>query len=217
MKGGRKGGEGLSTVLGPLRLTWSTENAKAMFQELVEHVTKGYVLSRRQRGQDMLDIAQSALDRIAKNLADIGAISFEDYLDGQCPPPPAPAQVPSAASEPDGNAVTRLYQACQSAFRNTDALKFEFIEQTGSRSELLPAFATTPDLDHRQAMHLDHHKTRRRAAFVRDTARLCKKERGKARGRENRRRHGRTGFSDRWQRPDETHPGDVQCRQCCPF
>jgi hypothetical protein len=93
----------------------------------------------------MLDISQSTLDRIAKDLADIGAISFEDYIDGQCPAPqPAPAQVPPSASEPDGNAVTRLYQACQCAFRNTDALKFEFIEQTGSRSERRPAFATTP-------------------------------------------------------------------------
>ena len=127
---------------------------------------------------------QSTLDRIARNLADIGAIAFEDYLDGHSP---APSQTPASAGElVDGNAVSQLHQACQRAFRNTDALKFEFIEQTGSRSEPLPVSATTPDLDHRQAMHLDHHQTRRRAAFVRDTAHLCKKERGKVRGGENR-------------------------------
>lgn len=121
----------------------------------------------------MLDISKSTLDRIARNLADIGAISFEDYLDDQCPAPHLQAAQSHSASEPaDANAVTRLHQACQYAFRNTDALKFEFIEQTGSGSELVPAFPTTPDIDHRQAMHLDHHQTRRRTAFVRDTAYL---------------------------------------------
>lgn len=87
-------------------------------------------------------LAEHTLDRIAKNLANIGAVSFEDYLDSQGPAAPhlqlAPSQVSTPASEPNGvNAITRLHQACQRAFRNTDALKFEFIEQSGSRSEPL--------------------------------------------------------------------------------
>ena len=131
----------------------------------------------------------SRLDRITKNLADIGAIALDDYLDGHCPAPPT--------APDEGNAVTRLHQACQHAFRNTDALKFEFVEQTGSRSEPYPASAATPDLGHRQAMHSHHHQTRRRAPFLRDTAPLCEKERGKVGGCKDSNRHGCTRVSCR--------------------
>lgn len=81
---------------------------------------------------------QHIRDRIAQNLADIGAVSLEDFLAGQggAQPPPLPPQ--DTASEPaDVNPVTQLHQACQRAFRNTDALKFEFIEHSGSRSAFL--------------------------------------------------------------------------------
>lgn len=69
---------------------------------------------------------------LQQNLADIGAVSLEDYLAGI---QPQPARVLATAGEPaDSSAVTQLHQACQRAFRNTDALKFEFIEHS-ARSE----------------------------------------------------------------------------------
>lgn len=75
------------------------------------------------------------LDRIDNNLADIGAISLDDYLsDGHRLAAPHASHFLAPASEP----VTRLHQACQRAFRNTDALKFEFIERDGSKSEHPP-------------------------------------------------------------------------------
>lgn len=134
----------------------------------------------------IMNVSQQTLDCVARNLQDIGALSFEDYLaDQNFAPQPQPVPVQVLASTSDVNPVTRLHQACQRTFRNTDAFKFEFIEHSGSRSELFLASATTSDLDHRQTMHLDYHETRRRATFLRDAARLCQEERGKIRGCKN--------------------------------
>ncbi|KAH0835651.1 hypothetical protein J3R83DRAFT_9402 [Lanmaoa asiatica] len=93
-------------------------------------------------------LSEHILGRIAENLANIGAISLHDYLDGQGPAAPHPP--PTSGSTPiDGNVVTRLHQACQRAFRNTDALKFEFIEQSGSRNKQCVLTITKPDGVHR--------------------------------------------------------------------
>lgn len=73
---------------------------------------------------------------IARHLADIGAVDLGDYIDGQS----APLQ-----QEGEGNALTRLHQACQRAYRTTDPLKFEFIEQSGTTSEPISALATSTD------------------------------------------------------------------------
>ncbi|KAF8552813.1 hypothetical protein OG21DRAFT_1415383, partial [Imleria badia] len=87
-----------------------------------------------------------SLDRIAKNLSDIGAISLDDYLDGHCPAPQPQPHPPAADSDPgEKNAVTRLHQACQRALRSTDALKFEFVEQAGSRNKQCILTLTRPD------------------------------------------------------------------------
>ncbi|KAF8451951.1 hypothetical protein L210DRAFT_3626351 [Boletus edulis BED1] len=86
---------------------------------------------------------QSAvLDRIAKNLSDIGTIAFDDYLQGHSIQP-APSQHCTSAT--DGNAVTRLHQACRRAFHSADALKFEFIEHPGSRNKQCILTITKPD------------------------------------------------------------------------
>ena len=83
---------------------------------------------------------------IAKNLAEIGAISLQDYIDGHCSALPFHTV---DGEHGEGNAVTQLHEACQRAFRSTDPLKFEFIEQPGSKSEHVHVFATTTNFGDR--------------------------------------------------------------------
>ncbi|KAL4062794.1 hypothetical protein V8B97DRAFT_1994013 [Scleroderma yunnanense] len=101
-------------------------------------------------------ITQAMYDVVSHNLSRIGAIPLHQYLHGDTmfdqtsapSPPPAPVPSPSTARSTESthqNAITRLNQTCQHTFGNTDALKYEFIEENGQKSKQCILTITRPD------------------------------------------------------------------------
>ncbi|KAF9221084.1 hypothetical protein BS17DRAFT_785885 [Gyrodon lividus] len=113
-------------------------------------------------------ISQSAFDIVSRNLDSLGGLSLDEYLYGNtnsglaptstihtpepaASPPPVSFPKVSSPSPPEVtetinvNAVTRLHQTCQRVSGNTNALKFEFIEQNGSRNKQCILTITRPD------------------------------------------------------------------------
>ncbi|KIJ67229.1 hypothetical protein HYDPIDRAFT_107958 [Hydnomerulius pinastri MD-312] len=119
-----------------------------------------------------IDISQSTFDAVSRNLLNIGGLSLDEYLYGSIsgstkssfntatraverplsplPVTSLPEVLPStgtakATETVNVNAVTRLHQTCQRVFGNTDALKFEFIEENGPKSKQCILSITRPD------------------------------------------------------------------------
>ena len=110
-------------------------------------------------------VSQTPFDQVSKNLADIGAMSVDEFLSSLSdaldqphvvglrypeersgPSQETEMKFTSASNEPSSSAVAngntavikplaRLQQTCQRRFGSTEALKFEYVEKDGATSE----------------------------------------------------------------------------------
>ncbi|EGN97416.1 hypothetical protein SERLA73DRAFT_75102 [Serpula lacrymans var. lacrymans S7.3] len=117
-----------------------------------------------------LTIPDDVFQAVSRNLANMGAISLDEYLNSHTQydnfgssqiiefiePPSAPSPPPllSHLSTPSSSkvadtmnihAVTQLHQACQRAFGKIEALSFDFIEENGPHTKQCILTVTRPD------------------------------------------------------------------------
>jgi len=78
-------------------------------------------------------------DQVSQNLASVGCIPLTDYLYGfpSQQAPSAPVITNPSVDAVSINPTSRLHHACQRTFGSIGALKFEFIEEAGQRSNYL--------------------------------------------------------------------------------
>lgn len=99
-----------------------------------------------QNNTDYDDEDEISREVLLQNLKKIGAISLQEYFceDNNIPeltqissPPSAAMSAERPTEVANHNSIARLHQACQKAFGNSNALKYEFIQDDGPQSSTI--------------------------------------------------------------------------------